>query len=114
MTRDGAVFDLARNAASRSELCGVCFSPDGRAMFVNVQEDGLTLVITGPFGRWAGGTGEALGGESANPSNDESPQSMLTRAAIPIVALTGVAAVGAGLRRRVAARGSRRLPRRDP
>jgi secreted PhoX family phosphatase len=46
---EGRVFDFARNVASRSELAGVCFSPDGRAMFVNLQEDGLTLGITGPF-----------------------------------------------------------------
>lgn len=46
---DGSVFDFARNALSRSELAGVCFSPDGRAMFVSLQTDGLTLAITGPF-----------------------------------------------------------------
>ena len=46
---DGRVFDFARNAHSRSELAGVCFSPDGGAMFVNLQSDGLTLAITGPF-----------------------------------------------------------------
>jgi uncharacterized protein len=45
----GAVFDFARNAASASEFAGVCFAPDGRAMFVNIQRDGLTLAITGPF-----------------------------------------------------------------
>ncbi|WP_236605010.1 alkaline phosphatase PhoX [Sandaracinus amylolyticus] len=46
---DGRVFDFARNTLSRSELAGVCFSPDGRAMFVSLQTDGLTLAITGPF-----------------------------------------------------------------
>jgi secreted PhoX family phosphatase len=46
---EGGVFDFARNALSGSELAGVCFSPDGRAMFVNLQLDGLTLAITGPF-----------------------------------------------------------------
>jgi hypothetical protein len=45
----GAVFDFARNARSSSELAGVCFSPDGRAMFVNIQQGSLTLAITGPF-----------------------------------------------------------------
>jgi secreted PhoX family phosphatase len=48
---NGRVFDFARNALSRSELAGVCFSPDGRALFVAIQEDGLTLAVTGPFGR---------------------------------------------------------------
>ncbi len=45
----GEIFDFARNALSESELAGVCFSPDGTAMFVNLQVDGLTLAITGPF-----------------------------------------------------------------
>ncbi len=46
---DGEVFTFGRNVLSSSELAGVCFSPDGRAMFVNIQHDNLTLVITGPF-----------------------------------------------------------------
>lgn len=46
---EGRVFDFARNAVSRSEIAGLCFSPDGRAMFLNFQLDGLTLAITGPF-----------------------------------------------------------------
>jgi hypothetical protein len=48
---DGSVFALGRNAASEGEITGVCFSPDGRAMFANLQEDGLTVVIRGPFER---------------------------------------------------------------
>lgn len=47
--RDGSVFDFARNVLSGSELAGVCFSPDSRAMFVSIQGDGITLAITGPF-----------------------------------------------------------------
>jgi len=48
---DGRVETLARNALDGgvSEFCGVCFSPDGRVMFVNIQEPGITLAITGPF-----------------------------------------------------------------
>jgi len=46
---EGHVFDFARNALSASELTGVSFSPDGRALFLNLQTDGLTLVVTGPF-----------------------------------------------------------------
>ena len=45
----GEVFDFARNALSENELAGVCFSPDGTAMFLNLQVDGLTLAIRGPF-----------------------------------------------------------------
>lgn len=46
---EGRIFDFARNAGSRSEITGICFSPDGRTMFLNLQDDGLTLAITGPF-----------------------------------------------------------------
>jgi len=46
---EGQVRDFARNAISSSEFAGACFSPDGDALFVNIQGDGLTLVITGPF-----------------------------------------------------------------
>ncbi len=46
---NGNVSDFARNALSGSELAGVCFSPDGTALFVNLQADHMTLVVTGPF-----------------------------------------------------------------
>jgi secreted PhoX family phosphatase len=46
---DGSHYQLADNAYSNSELAGICFSPDGRTMFVNVQYPGTTLAITGPF-----------------------------------------------------------------
>ncbi|WP_438041174.1 alkaline phosphatase PhoX [Sorangium sp. So ce128] len=49
VTLDGQIFDFARNARSMRELSGVCFSPDGKALFVNMQEDGLTLAVMGPF-----------------------------------------------------------------
>ena len=49
LTADGTLFDFARNVRSTGELAGVCLSPDGRALFVNMQQDGMTLVITGPF-----------------------------------------------------------------
>lgn len=49
VTRDGEVLPFAFNAASRSELAGVCFSPDGQLLFVNIQENGLTLAIQGPW-----------------------------------------------------------------
>ena len=46
---NGDVSDFARNAISNSELAGVCFSPDGSTLFVNIQGDGLTIAVTGPF-----------------------------------------------------------------
>ena len=49
VSADHALFDVARNAASDGELAGPCFTPDGRALFVNLQIEGLTLVIEGPF-----------------------------------------------------------------
>lgn len=46
---DGHMVRFARHRGSDSELAGVCFSPDGQLMFVNVQSEGLTLAIRGPF-----------------------------------------------------------------
>jgi uncharacterized protein len=47
ITPDGRVYDIGRSL--RGELAGICFSPDGRALFVNIQDLGLTLAVTGPF-----------------------------------------------------------------
>ncbi|HEY0891421.1 MAG TPA: alkaline phosphatase PhoX [Cellvibrio sp.] len=33
----------------KSEFCGACFSPDGTTLFVNIQQPGFTLAITGPW-----------------------------------------------------------------
>jgi hypothetical protein len=49
LTADGQVSDFARNAASDHELAGICFSPDGKTLFVNMLYQGVTLAITGPF-----------------------------------------------------------------
>ncbi|MCB9594272.1 MAG: DUF839 domain-containing protein [Sandaracinaceae bacterium] len=46
---DGTVVAVGRNASSAGEIAGVCFSPDGGTIFVNLQEEGLTLAIRGPF-----------------------------------------------------------------
>jgi secreted PhoX family phosphatase len=46
---DGSQYQFADNAYSNSELAGVCFSPDGKTLFVNIQYPGMTLAITGPF-----------------------------------------------------------------
>ncbi|MBK6264856.1 DUF839 domain-containing protein [Marivirga sp. S37H4] len=48
---DGQIYNIGRNIGSNSELAGICFSPSGKTMFVNVQEQGLTFAITGPWER---------------------------------------------------------------
>ena len=72
LTPQGKVFDFAQNitkidlheiddedfpdagvAFGASEFSGVCFSPDGQWLFLNVQYPGLTLAITGPWERGA-------------------------------------------------------------
>ena len=53
ITPDGRVYDLARNAVSSSEFAGICVAPQGNAIFVNLQLDGLTLAITGSFSELA-------------------------------------------------------------
>lgn len=50
VTPDGTCYDFAANNYNKSELAGVCFSPDGHTMFVNIQGTGQTLAITGPWG----------------------------------------------------------------
>jgi uncharacterized protein len=49
ITPEGRVYDLARNAKSNGEFAGICPSPKGDTIFVNMQLDGLTVAITGPF-----------------------------------------------------------------
>lgn len=46
---DGSQYQFANNAYTTSELAGVCFAPDGKTLFVNIQYPGMTLAITGPF-----------------------------------------------------------------
>lgn len=47
----GRVVAFARNALNASEFAGLCFSPDGNTLFANIQGDGTTLAIRGPFDR---------------------------------------------------------------
>ena len=57
LTRDGQVFEFARNIMNTSEFCGACFSPDGETLFLNVQgattdagtTRGVTFAIRGPW-----------------------------------------------------------------
>ena len=46
---DGSQYPIADNAYARAELAGICFSPDGSTMFVNIQQRGITLAISGPW-----------------------------------------------------------------
>ncbi|KIF02643.1 Tat pathway signal sequence domain protein [Streptomyces sp. RSD-27] len=58
-TESGRVYPLARNELNigtpgkpeYSEFTGVCFSPDGRTLYANIQEPGIMLAITGPWRR---------------------------------------------------------------
>jgi secreted PhoX family phosphatase len=45
VTPQGQCYKLARNAYNNSEFAGVCFSPDGKTMFVNIYYPGLTLAV---------------------------------------------------------------------
>jgi len=49
VTPDRRVYKLAKNAVSSSEFAGATFSPDGSTLFVNVQGEGKTFAITGPW-----------------------------------------------------------------
>ena len=51
VTPEGDTYRFGRNAISTSELAGATFSPDGSTLFMNIQRDGLTLAITGPWER---------------------------------------------------------------
>ncbi|MBX2850253.1 MAG: PhoX family protein [Phycisphaeraceae bacterium] len=51
VTPEGEIYQIARNTMNKSEFAGSCFSPDGSTLFVNIQNPGLTIAITGP---WAG------------------------------------------------------------
>jgi secreted PhoX family phosphatase len=59
LTRDGAIFDFARNEQNDREWAGACFSPDGETLYVNRQgatsfpmppgDEGMTFAIWGPW-----------------------------------------------------------------
>ncbi|MDX1646426.1 MAG: DUF839 domain-containing protein [Longimicrobiales bacterium] len=51
ITPAGEIYHLARNLNGNGEFAGACFSPDGSTFFVNMQVDGWTLAITGPWQR---------------------------------------------------------------
>jgi len=51
MTRAGQFYVLAANPRKASEFTGPTFSPDGSTLFVNMQQQGGTLAIRGPWSR---------------------------------------------------------------
>jgi secreted PhoX family phosphatase len=50
VTREGGLYTFA-HARLTGEFAGATFSPDGSTLFVNIQQPGVTLAITGP---WSG------------------------------------------------------------
>jgi uncharacterized protein len=51
-TPGGPTYAVARNQLNDSEFCGPTFTADGRVLFVNMQDPGLTLAITGPWEKY--------------------------------------------------------------
>ena len=49
ITPEKKIYKFAHNAFNNTELSGVCFSPDGTTMFVNLLAAGFTVAITGPW-----------------------------------------------------------------
>lgn len=51
VTPEGELYPLGHNLTGDGEFAGACFSPDGSTFFVNMQRQGWTLAITGPWER---------------------------------------------------------------
>lgn len=50
VTPDGRVYTIGRNVfTGNAELAGCVFAPDGRTLFLNIYNPGLTLAVTGPW-----------------------------------------------------------------
>jgi secreted PhoX family phosphatase len=47
-------YPIARNALNQGELAGPCFSPDGRTLYLNMHDPGITFAIRGPWGKRGG------------------------------------------------------------
>ena len=47
LSTDGSITTIARNHDQGEEIAGLCFSPDGRTLFGNIQEPGITFAIQG-------------------------------------------------------------------
>lgn len=53
INKKGEIYDFGCNRGSKSEFAGLVFSPSGKTLFVNIQESGETLAITGPWEKLA-------------------------------------------------------------
>ncbi len=49
VTPQGELYHFAEGTKYETEFTGACFSPSGKTLFVNIQGEGLTLAITGPW-----------------------------------------------------------------
>ena len=49
INNQGSIYVIGQVEDSSSEIAGVCFSPDGKNMFLNIQDEGRTIAI---FGDW--------------------------------------------------------------
>ncbi|MDJ0702222.1 MAG: DUF839 domain-containing protein [Leptolyngbyaceae cyanobacterium MO_188.B28] len=52
VTPNGEIYPFAHNALNQSEFAGICFSPDGRTMFLNIYSPGVTFAIWPEGERW--------------------------------------------------------------
>ena len=55
LTPDGRIADFARNIVpkmERAEFAGATFSPDGKTLFVNIQQLGATFAVWGDWSRF--------------------------------------------------------------
>ena len=51
-TPNGTLYPLGRVAGnSSSEIAGICFSPDGKNMYLNIQDRGKTIAVTGDWNK---------------------------------------------------------------
>lgn len=71
LTADGEIREFARNRLSTSEFTGICFSPDGTTMFVNIQSNGLTFAIRGDFPGEPSWLNDAEPGDTDAPDDDD-------------------------------------------
>jgi len=51
LTPDGKLYTFARNAVSKAEFAGACFSTNPLTMYVNIMDPGITFAIWGPWDR---------------------------------------------------------------
>jgi uncharacterized protein len=52
ITPKGGIYTIERRNEP-TEFAGLCFAPDGKTMFVNLQDPGRTVAISGPMARLA-------------------------------------------------------------